>query len=214
MITFPPSVMALYDEGRIKTMGLIRFEFGTGTYGFCKSDQPFVYGGVTYEIGGAIEVSDFQTGTGLYANNFTIELAASPNDGLTPSVLQTIEAEDYRDRPVFILDVDIHPDTGETLNVQTMMRGYVDVIDHEMSASGGYKLIAQCETRALDYSRTNARKRNDADQNRRAPGDKIFQHTAKRGREEIFWGRERQGGSSAFGLLAKLGMNTKAKNLS
>lgn len=213
MISFPPDVLALYDEGRIKTMGLIRFEFGTGTYGFCKSDQPFTYGGVTYVPGGAIEVSDLLFGTGLYANNFQVTLAASPDDGLTPSVLQTIENEDYRDRPVFILDADFHPDTGELLNVQTMMRGYVDTIDHDFSATSGYIITAQCETRALDYSRTNARKRNNADQGRRKQGDLIFEHTAKRGREEIFWGRERQGGSSLSGLLAKLGMNARAKNV-
>lgn len=190
MITFPPAVQQLYDEGRVKTMGMIRFEFGTGVYAFCKSDQPFTYNGLEYVPGGIISVSELSGGTGLYANNFTITLAASPNDGLTPEVLQAIEAEDYRDRPVYIMDADFHPDTGELLNVQIMKRGYVDVIDHTEDAENGYMLVASCESRSLDYSRTNARKRNDADQNRRNPGDLFFNTAATRGRLEVYWGRK------------------------
>lgn len=195
MIVYPPSVLQLYDEGKIKTMGMIRFELGTGTYGFCKSDQPFVYNGLTYHVGGVIEVSDFNFGTNLFAQGFTISLASSPDDGLTPEVLLQIESEDYRDRPVYIMDADFHPDTGELLHVQTVMRGYIDTLDH-VSGTDGHMIIANCENRGIDYTRSNARKRNDNDQARRKPNDLIFQHTANRGRQEIFWGRERNSSES------------------
>ena len=192
MITLPSDVLALLEAGRTVVRGMVRFEFGTGTYGFIKSLTPFTYAGYTYQPGGIIQVSDFASSTGLTAQQFTISLAASPDDGLTPAVLQTIEAEDYRDRPVYIYDAHFHPDTGALLHVQTMRRGYVDTVDHEDDPQTGYTLIAQCETRALDYTRTNARKRSDADQGRRSAGDTFFEHAAKRGREEIFWGRAKE----------------------
>lgn len=191
MIQFDEDVLDLLDEGRTNVRGLIRFDFGTGTYGFIKALSPFTYNGVTYQPGGIIQVSDLSGISGLSAQQFTITLAASPDDGLTPQVLQTIEAEDYRDRPVTISDAHFHPDTGELLAVQVLRRGYVDVIDHEDDPERGYMLIAQCETRALDYARMNGRKRSDTDQKRRAPGDRWFEHASRRGREEVFWGRER-----------------------
>lgn len=193
MNILPPDVLALLEAGRTIVRGMIRFDFGTGTYAFIKSVAPLTYAGFTYQPGGLIAVSDLAASTGRTAQQFTITLAASPDDGLTPAVLQTIEAEDYRDRPVTIYDTHFHPDTGALVHVQPMRRGYVDVIDHEQNPqNGGYMLVAQCETRALDYTRTNGRKRSDADQGRRLAGDRFFEHAARRGREEIFWGRERQ----------------------
>ncbi|MDF2620214.1 MAG: hypothetical protein K0S00_2873 [Xanthobacteraceae bacterium] len=111
--------------------------------------------------------------------------------GLTPEVLLTIEAEDYRDRPVTIYDVYFHPDTGALLHVQALKRGYIDTIDHIDDPEDGYTLEAKCESRALDYTRTNGRRRTVVDQARRAPGDLFFEHAAMRGREVIFWGREK-----------------------
>jgi len=187
-MTLPSSVINLLDDGRITIVGLIRFDFGTGTYGFAKSATGLTWSGLTYQPGGMIQVSDFVSGTGTSAQQFTIELAASPDDGLTPEVLQQIELEDYRDRPVTIYDAYLHPDTGVLLHVEALRRGYIDQLRHEESDEG-YKLVAECETRALDYSRSNYRKRNAADQARRAPGDKFYSNAATRGREEIWWGR-------------------------
>jgi len=187
-MTLPSSVINLLDDGRITIVGLIRFDFGTGTYGFAKSATGLTWSGLTYQPGGMIQVSDFISGTGTSAQQFTIELAASPDDGLTPEVLQQIELEDYRDRPVTIYDAYLHPDTGALLHVEALRRGYIDQLRHEESDEG-YKLVAECETRALDYSRSNYRKRNAADQARRAPGDKFYSNAATRGREEIWWGR-------------------------
>lgn len=189
-MTLPTSVLTLLDEGRIKLVGLIRFDFGTGTYGFAKSATAIEWRGLTYYPGGLIQVSDLMAGTGTSAQQFTIELASSPKDGLTPSVLQQIETEDYRDRPVTIYDAYMHPDTGALLHVEAMRRGYIDQLRHE-EGDEGYKLVAECETRALDYTRSNYRKRNSADQERRNPGDKFYINAATTGRQEYWWGREK-----------------------
>lgn len=188
MDVIDPDVLDLLDEGRISVRGLIKFELGGGTYGFVKSNTPFTWSGLTYQPGGIIRVSDLPAGTGIAARQFTVSLAASPDDGLTPEVIQTIEDEDYRDRPVTLYDAYFHPDTDALISVRALRRGYIDVIVHE-DGEDGYVATAMCETRAIDYTRTNGRKRTVADQSRRAPGDLFYQHAAKRGREEVFWGR-------------------------
>lgn len=190
MIVFPDPVLDLLDQGRISVRGLLRFEFGTGTYGFINSVQPLVYGGLSYVPGGIIQVSDFSDATGLTAQTFSITLAESKDDGLTPEVLQTIEAEDYRDRPVKIYDAQFHPDTGELLNVELIKRGYVDTIDHIVSLTTGYTLIMNCESRAIDYTRSNARTRGDQDQRRRKSTDGFFVNSSERGRITVYWGRD------------------------
>jgi hypothetical protein len=193
MITLPSDVLALLDAGRISVRGLIRFNFGTGTYGFIRSQQPMTYAGVDYVPGGLIAVSDLPGAVGSSAQQFTVSLAASPDDDLTPEVLQTIEAEDYRDRPVTIYDAYFHPDTGALLHVQAMKRGYVDTIDHFDDPENGYTIVANCESRALDYTRTNGRRRTVADQARRSAGDLFYEHCGMRGREDVYWGRNRTG---------------------
>ncbi|UIK04997.1 hypothetical protein [Neorhizobium galegae] len=70
-----------------------------------------------------------------------------------------------------------------------MARGYLDVVEHQVDPERGYILVARCEGRQLDYSRKNGRYRTMTDQQRRSPDDKFFQHAAKRGRVDIFWGR-------------------------
>jgi hypothetical protein len=190
-MTLSTDVKALYDEGRISTRQMIRFQFGSGVYGFIARSDDFEYAGVIYKPFGLIEVSDINGGTGTNADgSFTLTLAESPDDGLTPTVLMQIESEDYRDRPVTVMDAHFHPDTGALLQVEIVARGYLDTISHEVDPETGFKLTAQCEGRQLDYSRKNGRYRTVADQRRRSAGDLFFTHAAKAGREEVFWGRK------------------------
>lgn len=192
MITYASDILALLDAGRMIIRGLIRFEFGTGTYGFISSVQPLTYSGLTYQPGGLLNVSDFSDSAGLVAQNFTVSLTASPDDGLTPSVLKTIEAEDYRDRPVKIYDAHFHPDTGALVGVEIVKRGYVDTIDHLITTESGYQLVANCENRALDYTRTNSRRRGDFDQQRRTNVfiDRFYQNSSLRVHQTVYWGKE------------------------
>ena len=204
-MSLSPEVRALYDEGRISTRQMVRFQFGSGIYGFIARSEPLTYQGVDYKPFGLIEVSDLGNGSGTTADgSFTLTLAESPDDGLTPAVLVQIENEDYRDRPVRVMDAHFHPQTGELLQVETVARGYLDVIEHAIDPDRGYVLTARCEGRQLDYSRKNGRVRSTADQQRRAPGDKFFEHAGKAGRVEIFWGRKDSSAStSRRGLLGE-----------
>lgn len=183
-------VKDLYDAGRISTRQMIRLEFGTGTYGFIADKDALTYAGLTYQPFGLIEVSDLGGGLGTSADgNFTLRLAESKDFGLTPEMLTEIENEDYRDRPVRVMDAHFHPDTDALLQVETVARGYVDTIQHHFGPDGGAYIEAACEGRQLDYSRKNGRYRSIADQKRRDEGDMFPEHAATAGRIELIWGR-------------------------
>lgn len=188
-------VKTLYDEGRIATRQMVRIQLGSGLYGFIARTEPLTYQGVEYKPFGLIEVSDIGGGTGTSADGqFTLTLGESADDGLTPDILRRIEDEDYRDRPVVVMDAHFHPDTRALIQIEPVARGYIDAIDHNVDPERGYCLTAQCEGRQLDYSRRNGRMRTVTDQQRRDPGDRFFQHASTAGRVEVIWGRE--GGSS------------------
>lgn len=183
-------VKALYDAGRISTRQMIRLDFGTGTYGFIADNDELTYGGLTYRPFGLIEVSDLGGGLGTTADgNFTLRLAESKDFDLTPAMLTEIENEDYRDRPVRVMDAHFHPDTRILVQVETVARGYIDTIRHHVGPDGGAYIEAACEGRQLDYSRKNGRYRSIADQKRRDEGDMFFEHAATAGRVEVVWGR-------------------------
>lgn len=185
-----PDVQALYDAGRMKVRQMFRFDFGTGSYGFIADRSSLSFNGLDYKPFGLIKVSDLENGTGTMAGgNFTLSLAESPDDGLTPEKLLEIENEDYRDRRVTLYDAHFHPDTQQLLQVEAVSRGYLDVIDHDETAESGLVLTAQCEGRQLDYTRKNGRVRSVTDQQRRKLGDRFFEHTATAGRKQVNWGR-------------------------
>lgn len=199
-----PAVKALYDEGRISTRQMLRFQFASGVYGFIARSEPLVHEGVTYQPFGLIEVSDLGSGSGTAADgSFTLTLAESMDDRLTPEILIQIEEEDYRDRPVRIMDAHFHPDTGALIQVETVARGYLDVIEHQKDPDRGHVIIAHCEGRQLDYGRQNGRVRSTADQQRRAPGDLFFQHAGQAGRVEVYWGKVK----SAVAAASNAGSN-------
>jgi hypothetical protein len=189
-MTMSNEVKALYDAGAIITYQMIRVQLGSGVFGFIARKDPITYAGIEYQPFGLIEVSDIGGGTGTAADGgFTLTLAESKDDGLTPEILTEIENEDYRDRPVVVYDAHFHPGTGALVQIEPVARGYLDVVEHNQDDERGYYLTARCEGRQLDYSRQNGRKRTVADQQRRDPGDRFFEHAATAGRVDIAWGK-------------------------
>lgn len=192
MRNYPTALLTLLDEGRVRYAGMIRFDLGEGSYGFIRQSADHVHGGVTYKamMDGLIEVSDFSYGSGTSASGFSLRLSESPDNGITPAVLLNIEDYDYRDRPVTIYDLHRHPDTGAVLGDPVALeRGYINAIKHEEDPSSGYFMTGECESRAIDYSRTNGRIRSQEDQNRRSAGDLYFEHASLTGRQKIKWGK-------------------------
>ena len=195
MRSFDPEILDLLDEGRIKIAGMIRFDFGEGSYGFIQRWSGYTYDGVDYEPlpEGIISISDLSFGTGTTAAGVSVVLAESPDEGLTPEVITQVENYSYRDRPVTIYDMYMHPDTGAVLsNPIPMIRGYINALPHSEDPERGYLLTAECETRALDYSKVNGRIRSTDDQARRCPDgatDLFYQEAGTAGRVNLKWGR-------------------------
>ena len=186
------ALLDLLDEGRVRYAGMIRFDLGEGSYGFIRQSSEYGFGGVTYQpmLDGLIEVSGFTRSTGTAASGFTLRLSESPDSDLTPDVLLQIENYDYRDRPVTIFDLHRHPDTGAILGDPVRLeRGYINRITHKEDPETGYYMLVECENRALDYGRTNGRVRSHDDQQRRAPGDRYFEHASTAGRIKVKWGK-------------------------
>lgn len=182
-----PEVDKLFDEGRMIIRGMIRFDFGTGTYGFWDGNYTFPYNGLDYVPGGIISISEIPGAWGMEAQGIDLTLASSPDDGLTPDVLATIENETYHQRPVTLFDAYFHPDTRQLLYVDAQYRGFVDTITHTMGPDA--KMTVRCESRALDNSREGYRMCSTADQNLISEGDMIFQYAEVAGRQEVPWGR-------------------------
>ncbi|MCP4307793.1 MAG: DUF2163 domain-containing protein [bacterium] len=189
MLVFPQAVLDRMDEGREVIRGLIRFDLGSGTYGFSNGSGMFVHDSVSYAPTSLIKVSRLGMRMGTSADGFSVELVASPDDGLTPAILSTIHQEDYRDRPVTVLDAIFDPDTRSLLSVETMKRGYIDTIEHIVDPNEGEKLIAKCEDRGLDYTRRNGRQANREDQARRDATDTFFDHASQAGSVQVTWGK-------------------------
>ncbi|QKV18712.1 DUF2163 domain-containing protein [Oricola thermophila] len=189
-VAFPARVSELLAEGRMDVRGLIRFELGSGVYGFVRDKVPYEHGGLTYMPGAVISVSAIRQQRGFGSSPVTLELAESPANGLTPEVLQTIENEEYRGRPVHFMDVWLDPDTGGELHVRHRGIYKIGTIDH-VEDKRGYVLKATCQPKTLDNSEVNGRRRTDADQRLRKASDRFFEHRVNAGREEIWWGRTR-----------------------
>lgn len=192
MRIFNTAITAALDEGRIRYAGMIRFDLGEGAFGFIRRSSPYDFGGLTYEPlpEGILSVTDFSGTTGTAADGFAVELSASPDDGLTPDVILQIESYDYRDRPVTIYDLFVDPDTGAAqADPVAVARGYINAIVHIDDPDRGFVARAECESRAIDYSRTNGRIRSVTDQQRRAATDTFFEQAGTAGRIKLDWGR-------------------------
>lgn len=177
-MSYPPALEARLDEGRFAVRGLIKFEFGTGTYGVWNGTGNFVWDDVTFKPNSLIGVDDIDLETGTGSAPLTIELPESADFGITPDMLASIEGHDYKGRPVTIYDAYFDPETRELLHVEPLHSGYIDFIDHVVD-SGEMRLVGHVETSALDNHRDGYRSASHADQQLLSPGDMFFEHAAR-----------------------------------
>lgn len=177
-MSFPSELQDLLDGGRAAVRGLVRFELGTGTYGFWNGNADLVVSGLTYWPNTLIDVSEPVYGLGTAAAAFTIGLTAKRDFGLTPDKLSGIESEDYKGRPVTIFDAWFNPDTRELLHVEPMAYGYIDTVDHSVEG-GEAKIVGNIISGALDNHRDGYRSASHEDQQLVSPGDMFFEHASR-----------------------------------
>jgi len=188
MRTLSPAVLDLLDKGTLKLAEMMRFDLGTGQYGFWTGREDYIYGSITYRPGGILSVSSIEGQLGMMAQGLTIELAASPDDGLTPDVLASMEQEVWHQRPVTISSMFFHPETYALLFIEPLYRGFIDTLEYEDGAEP--KLVAQCESRALDNARENYRLRSLNDQHLIEQQDNFYSFAESAGKVVIPWGQD------------------------
>ena len=191
-MTTHPQILTQLAAGSTDVRGLIKFEFGAGTYGFARAMAPISYGGLTYQPYNLIEVSDIVFTPGTATQEFTVTLAFSGDDSEVSDQIKQIYALDYRDRAVTIMDAHFDISTGAFIDVKVMCKGYINKMSQTNDPEKGRILTAECYSKTLDYKRKNGRLATDKDQQRRSPGDKIFEHSSKTGIVRTHWGQETQ----------------------
>lgn len=177
-MSYPPALEALIDAGRFAVRGLIKFQFGDGTFGVWNGTGDLVWDDVTYRPNSIISIDDIALQMGTAAAPLTITLPESADFGITPDMLASIEEHDYKGRPVTIYDAYFDPDTRALVHVEPLYAGYLDYIDHVRDGDG-VKLVGHVETMALDNHRDGYRSASHADQQLISPGDMFFEHAAR-----------------------------------
>lgn len=180
-MTVPSRLQELLDEGRLVIRSGIGVLLGSGWYGVCsgKSSITTVVDGFTRTFlpNSVIEVEEAPHGIGNAAMPLKAKLPARLDFGLTPDKLRTIEAEQYKNRPVYFFDFYFDPDTRALIHTLPRFSGYVDTIDH-IESDGEFYLQWNAETSALDNFRNGHRTASDEDQQLISAGDRFFQYAS------------------------------------
>lgn len=174
-MSYPSSLETMLDADRLAVRGGLRVTLGSGTYGFWNGSGNLEYGGITYWQNSLINIRKPAMTMGSQAVPITIELTESKDFGITPDVLAQIENEDYKNRPVVILDFYFADSTRDLIHVEPLYEGFIDTIDHVRGAKDS-KLVVHVQTKALDNHRDGYRSASHADQQMVSPGDRFFEH--------------------------------------
>ncbi len=174
-MSYPTALEDMLGQDKLAVRGGIRVTLGSGTYGFWNGTGDLVYGGVTYRQNSLISVRKPAMALGSQAVPITIEMTESRDFGITPDVLAAIENEDYKNRPLVILDFYFGDNTRDLIHVEPLYEGFIDYIDHVRGAKEA-KLVVHVQTKALDNHRDGYRSASNADQQLVSPGDRFFEH--------------------------------------
>ena len=193
MKDLPPALIDLLDAGTVAIRALLMLRLGAGPLGLWNGTGPLVVpdtmaGAGGYRPGGVLRVDDISGGIGQGAAAFTVDLAPTLAEDAAADRLAAIEAEDYKGRPVEVLDAFFDPATRALLHVEPMLIGLIDVIEHQTDA-GEASLTVRCETLALENHRDGFRTASHEDQQLIAPGDRGFEHASTVASETLYFGR-------------------------
>ncbi len=176
-MTYPARLQQLLDEGRAVIRGMIRAEFGTGTYPFWNGNYDLPWNGHVYRPNQLIEVNEPSEGMGMAASTFEIKIPAAPELGVTSDQLSLIHEEDYKGRPIFVLEAYFDPDTRALLHVEPLREGMVDTIEERGQGEEAHLLINVVSGYA--NHRDGYRSASHEDQQLVSPGDMFFEHAGR-----------------------------------
>jgi hypothetical protein len=164
-LSLSPAVQAALSAGQGALAALYTFEFGSGTYGFWTGLGAKIHNGVTYHASGSvIEVSAIEQRNDGSVSELTISLAAAPDKGITPDVLEALYDEDWHLKPVTVQIAILDPDSYAIIGTQTLFRGIVDSAPYQRQPEA--RIEARCQSRAIDLTRPGNLYRNASTQKR------------------------------------------------
>lgn len=174
-MSFPTRLEDLMEEGRLAIRGLVRIEFPGEPYGFWNGPYDLDWDDLTYIPNQLVRVEEPDFAAGLEASEFKMEMPARSDFGITPDVLNEIDAMPYKGVPLTIYEAYFDPDTAELLHVEPLHYGFIDTVDHVLSG-GELKLVANCISGALDNHRESHVSAGNEHQQIISPGDKFFEY--------------------------------------
>lgn len=190
MIPFDATLAASLGTRRAVKRTMLRFDLGSGTYGFWTGAGPIVHESVTYVGAGRLIAVQPLTGS-LDASvaPIVVTLSSIPNSHLTPDVLATIFAEQWHQQPAVLSKAYFHPDTRALLAVRRAARRVIDTVVLTRNADGTATLTASLEPVVFDNPQRGYAKYGDADQRLIDANDAFFSFAATAGMQTIEWGR-------------------------
>lgn len=164
-----------------------KFTFPSGTFRLWAGHGPLtgIDGDDAFTgIGARALLTPISTSKGGAAESLEIVLS-----GLDPDIAQTIEAEDYHQRPVVIWRL-FFGDEHTLLAPRVFMRGRVDTVAIKETIGGDSRIVINIEGPRRDMDRRGSRIRSDSDQ--RVLGgasDASLKHVSVAGRKTLAWGQ-------------------------
>jgi hypothetical protein len=194
------------NEGVIA--GAARFDFPSGPYRLWSGIGQLALGteGTFDGIGARALLVPIASGTGGAADGLVLSLS-----GLETAVAQTIEEEDYHQKPVVIWRAVFDAPGVTLLHYAVFYRGRVDTVLIRETRRGESTIDIVVEGSARDMSRAGARRRSDADQRvLYGATDAFFRNASTVPQKTLSWG----GKPSTAGQVVSGGgsTTTSAKN--
>lgn len=190
--TIDPATLAQLRTGRVARTELILFDLPepTGQVGFFSGIGEMVWEGLTFKGAGTL----FQIGTVGGSSEgqavpLSIRLNGDARHGLDASVLAQIETVQYRGRPVYVWRAYLDPDSYALISVESVFRGKIDTISHNITEGGECFLDADVESNAIDLGRSGYRLRTDIDQRLIDPADGSLAHVQGTATQKIDWSK-------------------------
>jgi hypothetical protein len=182
--------IAAHEAAGHARRGMILFELPSGNYGVWDGGETITWNTFTFNPGGRLlEIERDGENIGTESNSVTIRLYAVPESELTPEVLYTIHAENYRYRPVTIWVAYYDPDTGLRIGEPILQyQGTVQTI--ESKDDGGRTYIeARVASRNEQNTDSNGTMANAAHHALVSPGDLFFEFAGVVAQTAIYFGR-------------------------
>lgn len=174
MRTISGTNLAALSAAQVARAYLLRLDFPSEVIGLHGGVGEYTFGGVTYRGMGRFTggISTVSEGSDAKPRGMTFELT-----GLDLELLSKVQGEVCAGRDADLFMLLFNAVTFEPLTTPyTVWSGLMDTLSYRIDV-GAFDLQLACESRLVKLGRRNTRRRTNADQQARFPGDLFFQYT-------------------------------------